>query len=207
MVTLLGLSHEVILPQNFSRRKIISRRSRRRAGNSSCQWRLGIGVTCMNRVWGFMCRVPVLRAMTSKQRKNTVLWKENYQCGPGLTPQGFDPPLPSQSCAEVEATPPTSIWPTPGGLRWDPFALRWSDGSASRPILAPTRSGNIGLSRELRCRFLRTALAQRITLCSELITLPGPVTVTARSALAFSNRLLDHGSSTYGRISYALSAR
>jgi hypothetical protein len=47
-------------------------------------------------------------------------------------------------------------------------------------------------SRELRCRFLRTALAQRITFRSELITLPGPVTVIARSALAFLDRLLDH---------------
>ena len=74
-------------------------------------------------------------------------------------------------------------------------------------MLTPTRPGNIDLSRDLRFRFLRTALAQRITLCSELVTLPGPVTVTARSALAFSNRLLDHGGSTYGRISYALSAR
>ena len=74
------------------------------------------------------------------------------------------------------------------------------DGSASRPMLTPTRPVNTGLSRELRCGFLRTAFAQRITLCSELITLPGPVTMTARSALAFSNRLLDHGGSAYGRI-------
>jgi hypothetical protein len=60
-------------------------------------------------------------------------------------------------------------------------------------MLTPTRPGNIGLSRELRCRFLRTALAKRrITICSELITLPGPVTVTARSALAFLDLLLDH---------------
>jgi hypothetical protein len=66
------------------------------------------------------------------------------------------------------------------------------DGSASRPMLTPTRRGNIGLSRELRCRFLRTALAQRITFRSELITLPGPVTVIARSALAFLDWLLDH---------------
>jgi hypothetical protein len=66
--------------------------------------------------------------------------------------------------------------------------------SASRSTHAPTRLGNIGLSRELRCRFLRTALAQRITLGSELITLPGPVTVIARSALAFLDWLLDHHS-------------
>jgi hypothetical protein len=89
-------------------------------------------------------------------------------------------------------SPPTFIFATPGGLRWDPLTLLWSDGSASLPILTPTRPGNIGLSRELRCRFLRTALAQRITLCSELITLPGPVTVAARSALAFLDWLLDH---------------
>jgi hypothetical protein len=37
------------------------------------------------------------------EKKNTDLWKENYQCGPGLTPQGFDPPLPSQSCASRHA--------------------------------------------------------------------------------------------------------
>ena len=61
----------------------------------------------------------------------------------------------------------------------------------------PTRPGNIGLSRELRCRFLRTALAQRITLCSELITFPGPVTVTARSALAFSTGCLTTMSNHY----------
>ena len=67
-------------------------------------------------------------------------------------------------------------------------------------MLTPTRPGNIGLSRALRCRFLRTALAQRITLCSELITLPGPVTVTARSALAFSNRLLDHHARQLSRL-------
>jgi len=67
---------------------------------------------------------------------------------------------------------PPFFW-LPRGVRWDPFALRWSDGSASRPVLTLTRPGNIGLSRELRCRFLRTALAQRITLCSELITFPG----------------------------------
>jgi hypothetical protein len=87
---------------------------------------------------------------------------------------------------------PGFILATPGGPRWDPLILLWSDGSASLPILTPTRPGNIGLSRKLRCRFLRTALAQRITLCSELITLPGPVTVTARSALAFLDWLLDH---------------
>ena len=64
--------------------------------------------------------------------------------------------------------------------------------SASRSTLAHTRAGDVFPSRDLRCRFLRTALAQRITLCSELITLPGPVTVTARSALAFLDWLLDH---------------
>src|SRR6476620_12377006 len=86
---------------------------------------------------------------------------------------------------------PPFFW-VPRGVRWDPFAQRWSDGSASRPVLTLTRPGNIGLSRELRCRFLRTALAQRITLCSELITFPGPVTMTARIALAFLDWLLDH---------------
>ena len=64
----------------------------------------------------------------------------------------------------------------------------------------PTRPGNIGLSRELRCRFLRTALAQRITLHSKLITLPGPVTVTARSALAFLDWLLDHHAQLLSRL-------
>ena len=61
--------------------------------------RLGIGVTCMNPVWGScaVCR-PSGDDVQSRE-KNTDLWKENYQCGPGLTPQGFDPPLPSQSCA------------------------------------------------------------------------------------------------------------
>jgi hypothetical protein len=73
-----------------------------------------------------------------------------------------------------------------------PFTLLWSDSSASWPMLIPTRPGNFGLSRELRCCFLGTALAQRITLCSEVITLPGPVTVIARSASAFLDRLLDH---------------
>jgi hypothetical protein len=72
--------------------------------------------------------------------------------------------------------------------------------SASRSTLAPTRLGNIGLSRELRCRFLRTALAQRITLGSELITLPGPVTVIARSALAFLDWLLDHHAQALSRL-------
>ena len=67
-------------------------------------------------------------------------------------------------------------------------------------MLTPTRPGNIGLSRELRCGFLRTALAQRITLCSELITLPGPVTVTARSALAFLDWLLDHHAQLLSRL-------
>ena len=66
------------------------------------------------------------------------------------------------------------------------------DGSASRSMLTPTRAGDVGLSRDLRCRLLRTPLAQRITLRSKLITLPGPVTVTARSALAFLDWLLDH---------------
>jgi hypothetical protein len=64
-------------------------------------------------------------------------------------------------------------------------------------MLTPTRPGNIGLSRELRCRFLGTALAQRITLDSALITLPGPVTVIARSALAFLDWLLDHHAQRY----------
>ena len=59
-------------------------------------------------------------------------------------------------------------------------------------MLTPTRAGDVGLSRDLRCRLLRTSLTQRITLCSDPITLPGPVTVTARSALAFLDRLLDH---------------
>ena len=97
-------------------------------------------------------------------------------------------------------SPPTFILATPGRLRGDPLMLLWSDGSASLPILTPTRPGNIGLSRELRCRFLRTALAQRITLCSELITLPGPVTVTARSALAFLDWLLDHHAQLLSRL-------
>ena len=80
----------------------------------------------------------------------------------------------------------------PGGSDGTHSRCFWSDGSASRPVLTLTRPGNIGLSRELRCRFLRTALAQRITLCSELISFPGPVTMTARSALAFLDWLLDH---------------
>jgi hypothetical protein len=72
--------------------------------------------------------------------------------------------------------------------------------SASRSTLAPTRAGDVRPSRDLRCRFLRTALAQRITLCSELITLPGPVTVIARSALAFLDRLLDHHAQPLSRL-------
>jgi hypothetical protein len=75
-----------------------------------------------------------------------------------------------------------------------------SDDLASWPMLTPIRPGNIGLSREFRCRFLRTALAQRITLCSKLVTLPGPVTMTVRSALAFSNRLLDHHARQLSRL-------
>ena len=59
----------------------------------------------------------------------------------------------------------------PRGVQMGPIRAAWSDGSASRPMLTPTRPGNIGLSRELQ-----TALAQRITLCSELIALPGSVT-------------------------------
>jgi hypothetical protein len=43
--------------------------------------------------------------------------------------------------------PPASFWLPPGVVRWDPFARRWSDGLASRPVLTPTRPGNIGLSR------------------------------------------------------------
>ncbi len=74
------------------------------------------------------------------------------------------------------------------------------DGSASRPMVTPTRPGNIGLSRELHCRFLRTALAQRITFGSELIALPGPVTVIARSALAFLDWLLDHHARPLSRL-------
>jgi hypothetical protein len=67
-------------------------------------------------------------------------------------------------------------------------------------MLTPTRPGNFGLSRELRCCFLGTALAQRITLCSELIALPGPVTVIARSALAFLDWLLDHHAQLLSRL-------
>ena len=74
------------------------------------------------------------------------------------------------------------------------------DGSASRSMLTPTRVGDVGLSRDLRCRLLRTPLTQRIPLCSDLTTLPGPVTVTARSALAFSNRLLDHHARQLSRL-------
>ena len=73
------------------------------------------------------------------------------------------------------------------------------DGSASWS-LTPTRAGDVCPSRDLRCRFLRTALAQRITLCSELITLPGPVTVIARSALAFLDRLLHHHAQPLSRL-------
>src|SRR6476469_777595 len=40
----------------------------------------------------------------------------------------------------------------------------------------------------------------RITLCSKLITLPGPVTVTARSALALLDWLLDHHAQLLSRL-------
>ena len=73
------------------------------------------------------------------------------------------------------------------------------DGSASWS-LTPTRAGDVCPSRDLRCRFLRTALAQRITFRSELITLPGPVTVIARSALAFLDRLLNHQAQPLSRL-------
>jgi hypothetical protein len=75
-----------------------------------------------------------------------------------------------------------------------------ADVAGVAPMLTPTRPGSIGLCREFRCRFLRTALAQRITLCSEIITLPGPVTVIARSALAFLDWLLDHHAQPLSRL-------
>jgi hypothetical protein len=74
---------------------------------------------------------------------------------------------------DVATITPTPNFAYPGASRWDPFTphtlamdakkLVSPDGSASRS-LTPTRAGDVCPTRDFRCHFLRTALAQRITL-------------------------------------------